>query len=304
MTRNPQSRARFEAYLALVFLALFWGYSWVAMKVATRDASPISVAAMRAALGAAALLAFLVGTRRPLRPTRFAPTLVFGLLQTTVLGILQAASVAAGSAGKSAILTYTMPLWLSLLAWPLLGERFGPVRWLALGLAAAGLGFIVLPLSSATLAGNLLPVAAGLVWAVSAVWAVRIRRREEYDLLSLTTWQMVYGAAALLPVALVAPGEVHWSASLAASLGYLATFGTAVCWALWLFVLSRLPASAAGMGSLAVPLVGLVLAAIQLREMPSLGEAVGMASIVLALVLNARATGSSRDTAPAGSTRP
>ncbi len=32
------------AYAALAFLALVWGYSWVATKVATRDASPLAVA--------------------------------------------------------------------------------------------------------------------------------------------------------------------------------------------------------------------------------------------------------------------
>src|SRR5690242_16337206 len=75
-------RGRAQAFAALALLSIVWGYAWVALKVATRDASPLTLAALRAAIGAAALLAFLAAARRSLRPPPFGPTLVCGLLQT------------------------------------------------------------------------------------------------------------------------------------------------------------------------------------------------------------------------------
>lgn len=278
------------AYAALAFLALVWGYSWVATKVATRDASPLAVAWGRATLGALALLAVLRLTGRTLRPTPLLPTLVLGLLQTTGFSLLQTLAVSAGGAGKAAVLAYTMPLWLALLAWPFLGERIGRLRWAALGLAAAGLALIATPLQARSLAGTALPVTAGLVWAASAVWAVRMCGPGRSDLLSLTAWQMAWGALAITPFALVLPIAVRWTAPFVAAMAFLVLLATALGWALWLFILSRLPATAAGIGSLATPVVGVVIAALQLHELPTAREIGGMLCIAAALGANAVAS--------------
>ena len=56
-----------------------------------------------------------------------------------------------------------------------------------------------------------------------------------------------------------------------------------MCWALWLFALRALPAGAAGMGTLAVPVVGVIAAWLQLGEAPTLVEGVGMALIIAGL---------------------
>jgi drug/metabolite transporter (DMT)-like permease len=284
-SERQQRRARAEAYLALAVLAVIWGYSWVSTRIATRDGSPLLVASLRAALGAAALLVFLALSRRPLRPTPFLPTLVYGLLQTTGFTLLATVAVSLGGAGRIALLAYTMPFWLALLAWRFLGEKPRGGTWAALGLAAVGLGLVVTPLGSRSTLANALAVGAGLVWAASAVWVVRVLARQCPDLISLTTWQMVWGALALLAVTALAPVRVRWTPSFIGSVAFLGIGATAVGWALWLFVLARLPAGVAGLGSLATPVVGLVLAAAQLGEIPSRSELVGIACIVTALAV-------------------
>ncbi len=295
--RTHPTRTAAGAYLALAFLALFWGYSWVAVKVATHDAPAFTVAAMRAGLGAVTLLAFLAATRRSLRPTPFVPTAIYGLLQTTGFTLLQTMAVSMAGAGKVAILAYTMPFWLALLARLFLGERIAGARRVALALAGAGLGFIVWPLDVRSAPANALAVLAGLVWAASAVWVIRAQRADPRDLLSLTTWQMVLGAVPLVAIALAAPGEVRWTGALVASIAFLAVVATAAGWALWLLVLSRLPPAVAGVASLATPVVGVTLAAVQLGEIPSRAELAGIACVVAALVVNARA-GVRRGNAP------
>jgi drug/metabolite transporter (DMT)-like permease len=278
-----------QAYVALAFLTLFWGYSWVAIKVATHDASPMVVAWVRCGAGAVALLVFMALTGRSLRPTPFLPTLVYGILQTAGFTLVQTTGVSLGGAGKAAVLVYTMPFWLALLAWAFLDERITGRRWLALAFAAAGLVLVVGPLHAGTILANVLPVTAGALWALSAVWVIRLRAAGGYDLLSLTAWQMVWGSVVLAPFALVLPVHVRLTGAFVASMAFLAVFSTAVGWALWLFLLSRLPASVAGLSSLATPVVGVALAAAQLHEVPSRSELAGMACIVTALVLNARA---------------
>jgi drug/metabolite transporter (DMT)-like permease len=284
--RLPLS-ARGEAYAALVVLALVWGYTWVVIKVATFDASPLIVAAGRNALGVTVLFAVLLILRRPLRPTPFLPTVILGLLQTTGWTLLQTFAVSLASAGKAAVLGYTMPFWVALLAWPLLGERITGARWAAFALAACGLAFVVTPLGAATLEADALAVCAGLVWAASAIWMKRLRARHDVDLLSLTTWQMLWGTIPLLALAAIVPEHVRWTTSFVASMAFLGVLGGALTWFLWMFILSRLPAGVAGIASLATPVVGVALSAIQVHEIPSTTELIGMVLILGALGVNA-----------------
>lgn len=280
-------RAGAKVYLALVVLALVWGYTWVAIKIATADASPYTIAASRLVIATAILFALLALTRRSLKPTPFMPTLILGLLQTTGWTLLQTLAVAQAGAGKSAVLGYTMPFWAALLAWPFLGERIAGSRWVALALAAAGLAFVVVPLNAGSFAADGLAVLAGVSWGASAVYAKRLRRRYDVELLSLTTWQMLWGTIPLVVLMLAIGGPVRWTAPFVAAMAFMSVGGAALGWFLWMFILSRLPAGVAGIASLATPVVGVLAAAIQLHEIPSRSELAGMVLIVVALVVNA-----------------
>ncbi len=284
MARAVPGSPRLPAWLALAALAVIWGYSWVAMKVATRDGSPLLVAALRSVVGAAALLAYLPLSGRSIRPPPLVPALVYGLLQTAGFTLLATVAVSTSGVGKTAVLAYTMPFWLALLAWRFLGERIRGATWAALALAAVGLGLVVTPLGASTRA-NALALGAGLVWAASAVWVVRALAKGRHDLLSLTAWQMVWGALALVAVAASTEVHVRWTPSFVWTIAFLGVVASALAWSLWLFVLSRLPAGVAGLGSLSVPVVGLLLAAVQLGEIPTRRELAGIACIVAALAV-------------------
>jgi drug/metabolite transporter (DMT)-like permease len=64
---------------------------------------------------------------------------------------------------------------------------------------------------------------------------------------------------------------------------YTVVLANAVAWFLWLYALHSLPAGAAGLGTLAIPVVGVIASWIQLGERPSLTEGIGMLLIVGAL---------------------
>ncbi|MHB1239257.1 MAG: EamA family transporter, partial [Gammaproteobacteria bacterium] len=81
------------------------------------------------------------------------------------------------------------------------------------------------------------------------------------------------------------PQALVWSAYFAGALAYNAIFATALAWLLWLYALDRLPAGIAGMGTLAVPMVGISSAWLQLGERPAPAEAAGMALIFVGLAV-------------------
>src|SRR5690606_10180892 len=125
------SSNKFRAVVALLVLSVLWGYNWVVMKNALQDAGAFQFGALRTFLGAICLLGLILILRRPIRPKEIPTLIVLGLLQTSGFTGLIIWALVEGGAGKTAILTYTMPFWVMLMAWPLLGEKIQGTQWLA-----------------------------------------------------------------------------------------------------------------------------------------------------------------------------
>jgi drug/metabolite transporter (DMT)-like permease len=281
---------------AFSLLALLWGYNWVVMKLALDYAGPVDFAVLRVGLGALGMLLILPILRVPLKPRHVGKTVWLGLFQTTGFVGLISWSLALGAAGKSAVLAYTMPFWVIAFGWPFLGERLRGLQWPAVGLALVGL-VLVLELwnSEASWLNSALALAAGASWGISVIIVKKIPVHGRDELLSLTTWQMVFGCVPLVIAALfVDERPIEWSGYFVGALVYNAIGCTALAMLLWLYILQRLPATMSGLSSLVVPIVGVGAAWLQLGERPTLAEGAGIAVILIALgllVYAGRATG-------------
>jgi drug/metabolite transporter (DMT)-like permease len=295
---EPKRRA-YLPFLALIALGLIWGYNWVVMKVAVRYSDPFTFTVFRNVLGAVALLAVIAVRGGSLRPKHFWWTALFGLFQTTLFA-LPVWALYLGNTGRASVLTYTMPLWLVMLAWPILGERIRGLQWVAVVLALAGLVFILDPGHLKNVQASLLALGGGVSWAIGNLIFKIMRKRHAIELLPFTAWQALLGTIPLIVVALLVDKQgPTWNASLIEALAYNAIMGSAVAWLLWMYILHSLSAGVAGFGSLTVPVVGVIAAWIQLGERPGVLEAVGMGLIVLALAtLSARELRSSRQGVP------
>jgi drug/metabolite transporter (DMT)-like permease len=279
---------RHLAFFALFALAIVWGYNWVVMKVALRDAPPFDFAALRSFFGAISLFLVLILQRKSLKPQVLRETIVFGLLQTTgVIGLIHWALVN-GGAGKIAVLNYTMPFWALLFAWIFLKERLHGKQWFSVGFAFVGLLLVLLPLSlTSDLLSKGLGILSGICWATSAILLKRLTQRQSIDLVSFTAWQMLIGSIPLILIALtVSHQPIQWTGSFIAALLYNIIPGSAIAWLLWFYALRQLPTDAASLGTLAVPIVGVFAARTQLGEIPSLSESIGIVFILLALLIN------------------
>jgi len=280
------ARSRDLGILALVVLGPIWGYGWIATKVALGYSQPLTFAALRLVLTVLCLFLMLIVTRRSLRPPPLGYTTVIGLLQTTAFVGLVMVALHSGGAGKVAVLCYTMPFWLLLLAWAFLGERPRGAQWLAVSLAFAGLVLVVSPWRIQGLTSSVLTIAGGFAWAASAVVVKLMQRRHRVDVLSLTTWQMTIGSAPLILIAVLTySGGPDWTAGFVWGLAYTVILANAVAWLLWLYALRTLSAGAAGLGTLAIPVVGVLAAWLQLGEVPTLVEGIGMILIIGALAI-------------------
>ena len=285
--RRAAARARVSALL----IALFWGLNWPAVRTALGEVSPWTLRATCLGLGAAALfgLGAWRGHRLALPPGRQRLHLVIaGLFNVGFFNLLIAFAQLSTATSRAAIVTYTMPLWTALLARLVLGERIDRRRGLALGLGAAGLVLLGVPLAESGKLGRGVfeALGAGVSWAIGTVylkWA-----NIEADALALAAWQLAIGAAAIALGLAVFEGLPHfWPLRpiVAVAMIYHALLGIALAYFLWFEVIGRQPAAVAALGTLPVPVIGVLSSALLLGERPSLADLAGFACILAAAAL-------------------
>lgn len=283
---NNQSSHHTGAILALLLLAAIWGYNWVVMKQSLHFIGAFQFGALRTFLAATVLFGALMMMKRPWRIQHLRHVAVIGLLQTSGFTGLIIWALVEGGAGKVAVLTYTMPFWVMVLAWPLLGEKVRGMQWLAALASVVGLTCILEPWHlHGSLFSNALAILAGICWALAVVLAKKLHHRAPgMDLLAFTAWQMLLGSVPIVVTAmLVSAPPVQWTGYLISAVIYNVIACNALAWLLWLYALRRLPAGVASMISLLAPVIGVLAAWLELHEIPSQLEMTGMTLIVSAL---------------------
>ncbi|CAG7845273.1 putative cystine transporter YijE [Pseudoclavibacter triregionum] len=193
--------------------------------------------------------------------------------------------------GLAATLQSIGPLAVIALAFLLLGER--PRLLTVLGAAAGALGVAIMVWSGG---GTIDPV--GVMAAIGSVLSaslglVLVRRwRPPVDLVTFTSWQLLLGGIALLPLALAVEG-LPPQLDLPAWLGYayLAIFGTALAYLAWFNGVQRTPAGVIAVIGLLNPVSATIIGILVRGEPFGWPQALGMALVlggVLASQLGAR----------------
>ena len=282
---NRLVSARWRPLAALILLAVIWGYNWVVMKKSLQYMGPFDFNAIRMVLGGVILLFFMRCQGMSVRPKAVPLTILLGLTQTAAGTGLILWALVSGGAGKTSILVYTMPFWILIFAWPVLSEKIRGLNWIPVVTAFAGMILLLEPWSlKSTLFSEILAVIAGMFWALGAIIIKVMQKRPDFDLVSVTAWQFVYGSIPLVMAALLVPQpSVQWTPYLIMALFYNTVLVCAFAFLLWTFIMKRLPAGVAGMGTLAVPVIGITASLIELGERPDTWETLGMMLILAAI---------------------
>jgi drug/metabolite transporter (DMT)-like permease len=276
------------AFLALMLLCLIWGYNWVVMKNALHFAGPYDFAALRTILGALCLFIVMLILKKPFSIKEIPSLIALGLLQTAGFTGLLVWALVEGGAGKTAVLTYTMPFWTMLLAWPLLGEKLRGWQWPAALFSLMGILFILDPLHLGTdVFSMILAIVSGISWALAVILAKKLQARSpNLDLISLTAWQMFFGSIPIVVLAFMThTTSIEWNTYFIGALIYNAVFGNAIAWLLWLYALRHLSAGIATMTTTVCPVIAVIASSIELHELIKPFEFVGMSLIGISLLM-------------------
>lgn len=285
---------------ALLAALIFWASAFAAIRVGLQAFSPQCLALLRFLVASVAVCGFaLVGSLR-LPSRRDIPLLLLAaVMGIPVYHVALNTAEKHVTAGTAALLINTSPVMAALLAAAMLREH---VRWLGwVGTFVSFAGAVVIA------AGNgfrldphalwvLVSAAAGAVYTV-----VQKPLLKRLSPIAFTAWAVWIGAACLLPMLPKLIGELRTAppASIAAGV-YMGIFPTALSYAMWSIVVSRMNVSRAVSFLYLVPVFAVIIAWTWLGELPTLLAAGGGVLVIAGVVLvNASKATPAARTAPA-----
>lgn len=210
---------------------------------------------------------------------------VAGFLSIAAFNVLLAFAQLAAPTSRAAILTFTMPIWATLLARFVLGEVFDGRRLAGLALGISGLVCLGLPL---ILAGQLsfgltLALLAAVSWAFGTI--VTKRWPVSAPALTIAAWQLLIGGLVAGIGMLVFEGlpvPKLLSPRVLTALSFHIIGAQALAYFLWFTVVARLPAGIASLGTLMVPAVGVLGSVLLLGERPTPTDWLGLCLVIAA----------------------
>jgi drug/metabolite transporter (DMT)-like permease len=272
MSNAPDAHpSRRLQYAAFILLCGIWGSTWMAIRVLVRDVPPLWGAALRFAIAAVLLVAWVAARRLPMPPTRrhWRANLLLGLtMMAAPYGLLFWAEQHI-TASMTALVFACLPLFVAFFT-PLMSEHRVPSRALvSMFVGAAGLGILFyrdLSATTDTILGGLAVIGA----VVSSAWSSLYAKREtagQHPVVS-TMVQLTIGAALLFLASgwMEAGRAARWTATASAALLFLAIAGSGAAFALYYWLLKRMQPYQLSVISLVVPIVAMAEGALLLGE--------------------------------------
>ena len=274
------------AKLLVVLLAFAWGFNWIAGAVALPHVPPWSLRFAGLAIGTATLFAAAILTGHDLRVARseWFPVMVAGLFNVAAFNILSAFAQLSGATSRAIIITYSMPIWATLMSRAVLGEKLNAIRLISFVLCITGLTILVWPQFARGFPPSVFySLGCALSWAIATVylkWA-----KVTVEPLTNAAWQLLFGWL-VITVGMLAvdhyPRLWPLPGKTMLAVFYIGIFGVGLAHFLWWSIVGRLPTITASLGSLLTPVVGVTASTIVLGERPTFADVIGFAMIFAA----------------------
>ncbi|HUT48297.1 MAG TPA: EamA family transporter [Alphaproteobacteria bacterium] len=285
-SQTPAGPARYLLFPAITFC---WGSNWPAIKLSVLEMPVWQYRATTAVAAGLLMLGIALASGMPVKvPRRQWPALLaISLTNVTLWLVLAAYGVKLLESGQAALIGYTAPLWVVILARIFLGEA---LTFRRLGAVVIGLGGILIllwpslgefgdrPLGILCITGAAISFGAGTIITKRVKWAV--------PPMSFAGWHLLIGSIPIVAIAATEPFTMH-QASAAAwwAAVYTTLIGLVLAYLLWFRTVALFPAGVASISTLAVPAVGLLSGAAVLGETIGWRELVALVMVLAAVAL-------------------
>lgn len=285
--QNPLTRT----YGLLILVILFWGVNWPIMKLGLGYVTPLWFATTRMFLGCLSLFFFLALQGRNIIPGRhdIPILLIIAVFQIFVPTSLIHSGLLFMEPGRSSILVFTIPLWVAPMAVFVLGERLSWRKIAGLLAGLGGIGVLFAPEvfdfnDTNALIGNVFMIISSFSFAL----AIILVRRHSWStsVIRLLPWQMMLGTVFLAVAASAIEGapDIEWSPPLVAIMAYNGPIASGFAFWAYVTVSRNLPAMSTALGSLGIPVMGIIASNLILGEAFSVSIVLGLALISLGVL--------------------
>ncbi len=267
----------------LLGLGALWGTSFLFMRMAAPEFGPVSLVALRVAIAAAFLLPILLVTASlaPVRE-RAADVLLMGFFNSALPFTLFTFATLFLTAGYTAVINSTAPLFTALVAFAWVGERLSRTGIVGLMLGLVGVVVLVWDKLEVDLSGAGLAIAAGLGGAFSYGVAGNYARIRLPGLgsLELATGSQIAASLLLAPLCIA-----FWPAEMPSLRAWLAVLAlgipcTGIAYILFFRLLVRLGPARAVTVTYIVPISAMIAGALVLDEVVT-GRMLGGCGLIL-----------------------
>jgi O-acetylserine/cysteine efflux transporter len=289
---SPQRRLMkttlsFKHFLLALAVVAVWGTNFVVIKLALGHMPPLLFATLRFTVAVLPAIFFLPRPKVPWRNLA-AYGLLIGVGQFGLLFVAMNGHISPGLASLVIQIQVFFTIGLSM---RLSGERLQGVQWLALALATAGIGIIVMHTDgSTTVLGLGLILLAALSWAGGNIVS---RSAGQVNMVAYVVWSSVF---AVPPLAILSVAVEGWSpvqtglreADLFtwAAVAWQAWGNSLFGYAAWGWLLGRYTTATITPMALLVPLFGMGSAALWLGESLPTWKLAAAALVMAGLALN------------------
>jgi drug/metabolite transporter (DMT)-like permease len=283
-------REELRTDLGLILLALVWGVNFPLLKAVLTELGPLALNALRFPLAALVLAAALRSRRRrrPLERRDVPRILALAAVGHVAYQLAFIHGIDGTRAGNASLILATTPVWALILSAVRGHEEVGLLLRVGVGATLVGMVLVVLGRGEAvgvgldTLRGDVLMVAAALLWAVYTVGGRRPVGR--YGSLRVTAWTLWAGTPAVVVAGLPQLRTTDWATVPAwawAGTAFSGLFAVALAYLIWYRSVQTVGTARTAVASNGVPVVALVTAWIWLGETPT-GLQLAGAMVILA----------------------
>lgn len=251
----------------VVLLTIVWGTNWPLFKYATAEVSVWTFRAISVTGAGITVLAIakLSGLSLQVPRAHWGHLIRTALVYLFVWNVCSTFAAVMIPSGQAAVLGYTMPIWVVLIGWIVLGKGLKSNEMLAVSLGTAGIGLLIYRGLHGYLdqpIGFLLGVTAGLGWAIGSVMLKS--RPIPVDPKVLTGWQLIIVGVPIVIIAFWQGDGVWfmptWQSSL--TIAYITLVPLTLGNVAWFMIMKILPTHKAGFAAALVPVVAMISGAI------------------------------------------
>jgi drug/metabolite transporter (DMT)-like permease len=283
--------------LMLLAMILIWGINFSVVKAALAEMTPLSFNSLRFLLASALTLLALKLIEGDVGFARgdWWRLLGLGLIGNTCYQLLFINGIDHTTAGNSALLLSTTPVFISLIGRVLGIERIEKLAWVGIFFSFAGIFLVVigsgkeLGLAKESIGGDILVLISALIWSLNTVLSKPMLSR--YSALKLTALAMVAGTPFIVLFSIPQLLAQNWAAvSWQGWLGLLfsGSMAVALAYIIWNSGVSKVGGARTAVYSNLSPVIAAVFAWLTLGEAITAFMVLGAAMIFLGIYLTRR----------------